>query len=75
LKDGALVRIHHGSGNFPARVLFVEGGELTPGRGLCAQLRFRSPFSAFAGDRFIVRDWSEQTTLGGGMVLDSGRQS
>ena len=71
LKDGALVRIHHGSGNFPARVLFVESGELTPGQLLCAQLRFRSPVFAFAGDHFIVRDWSEQTTLGGGMVLDS----
>jgi selenocysteine-specific elongation factor len=70
LKDGALVRIHHGSGNFPARVLFIENGDLMPNQRLCAQLRFRSPVFAFAGDRFIIRDWSEQTTLGGGMVLD-----
>ena len=25
---------------------------------------------ALVGDRFIVRDWSQQTTLGGGLVLD-----
>ena len=30
-----------------------------------------SPVFAFSGDRFIVRDWAEQATLAGGMILDA----
>jgi selenocysteine-specific elongation factor len=41
-----------------------------PGGQRIAQLRFESPAFMFAGDRFIVRDWSEQWTLAGGIVLD-----
>ncbi len=70
LKDGALVRMHHGSANFAARVCLFEPSPLLPGRRGLAQLRFDSPVFAFAGDRFIVRDWSEQATLAGGIVLD-----
>ena len=35
-----------------------------------AQVRFESPVFAFAGDRFVVRDWSARHTLAGGLVLD-----
>lgn len=70
LKSGALVRIHHGSGHFTARVLLSGSDELTPGKSALAQLRAETPVFAFAGDRFIVRDWAEQVTLGGGYVLD-----
>ena len=31
---------------------------------------FEQPVFALAGDRFILRDWSEQWTLAGGLVLD-----
>lgn len=70
LKDGVLVRIHHGSGNWPARVALGGRGPVMAGQSMLAELRFESPIFALAGDRFIVRDWSEQTTLGGGVVLD-----
>jgi selenocysteine-specific elongation factor len=70
LKDGTLVRIHHGSGNVPARVLLAGSPTLETGRSLLAQLRFEKPLFLFAGDRFIARDWSEQWTLAGGVVLD-----
>jgi selenocysteine-specific elongation factor len=71
LKDGALVRVHHGSANWPARVLLFEEAALPPGQQTFAQLRFESPAFLFVGDRFIVRDWAEQTTLAGGVVLDA----
>jgi selenocysteine-specific elongation factor len=71
LKDGTLVRIHHASANFPARVLLLDSGRLLPGQRLLAQLRCRVPVFAFAGDRFIVRDWPEQSTLAGGIILDA----
>src|SRR5262249_45071944 len=70
LKDGALVRVHLGSGNFPALVVFQESGQLEPGQSLMAQIRLESRVFAFHGDRFIVRDAAEQATLAGGMVLD-----
>ena len=70
LKDGALVRVHHGSGNFPARILLSDQKQIGAGERAIAQLRFASPVFVFAGDRFIVRDWAEQATLAGGVVLD-----
>jgi selenocysteine-specific elongation factor len=71
LKDGALVRVHHGSGNAAARVLLLEVPALAPGERALAQLRFSKRIFACAGDRFIIRDWSEQNTLAGGVVLEA----
>jgi selenocysteine-specific elongation factor len=70
LRDGARVRVHHSSANYAARVVIPWEGPLAPGEQRIAQLRFESPVFTFAGDRFIVRDWSEQWTLAGGIVLD-----
>jgi selenocysteine-specific elongation factor len=33
-------------------------------------MRFEAPAFIFAGDRFVIRDGSEQSTLAGGVVLD-----
>jgi selenocysteine-specific elongation factor len=71
LKDGLRVRAHHGSGNVTAHVALAHGKELAAGSRAIAQLRLESPAFVFAGDRFTVRDWSEQTTLGGAIVLDA----
>lgn len=70
LKHGAAVRVHHGSGNSAARIFFQSGGELRVRETDLAQLRFDARVFMFAGDRFIVRDASEQSTLAGGVVLD-----
>ena len=42
-----------------------------PGGSVIAQLRFESPVFVLADERFILRDWAEQTTLAGGIVLDA----
>src|SRR5438067_1906228 len=70
LKDGARVRAHLGSANAPARVHLLDRSPLQPGERALAQIRCETPLFAFAGDRFIVRDWPEQATLAGGLVLD-----
>lgn len=70
LKQATLVRFHHGSANIPASVYFQDGLALVPARRAVAQLRFDGPVYAFAGDRFILRDWPERQTLAGGIVLD-----
>lgn len=83
VKDGVRVRAHHGSGNVAAHValgapnadaalgtLLAAGKELAAGARALAQLRLEAPAFVFAGDRFTVRDWSEQHTLAGAIVLD-----
>ena len=46
------------------------GKELAVGGRAIAQLRLEAPAFVFAGDHFTVRDWSEQHTLAGAIVLD-----
>jgi selenocysteine-specific elongation factor len=70
IKDGARVHAHHGSGAVAARVAFREDTTLAPGQRSVAQLRLEAPAFAFACDRFILRDWAERLTLGGGIILD-----
>jgi selenocysteine-specific elongation factor len=71
LKDGALIRVHHGSANVAARAWLFGGAPLGPGEERLAQLRLERPLFVLCGDRFIVRDWPEQHTLGGGVILDT----
>ncbi len=70
LKDRSRVNIHYGGAKVPARVVFLDGEDLAAGGAALAQLRREGPAFVFAGDRFIVRDWAEQNTLAGGVVLD-----
>jgi len=75
LKQDARIRIHHGSGDVPARVAFFTAKKLSAGERALAQLRLEAPAFVFAGDRFVVRDWAEQNTLAGGIVLDENASS
>ena len=70
MKDGVRVRAHHGSGNVVAHVALATGKELAIGARGLAELRLEAPAFVFAGDRFTIRDWSEQHTLAGAIVLD-----
>jgi selenocysteine-specific elongation factor len=70
LKDGSRVRIHHGSCNVAAHLALYECKAVSVGDRALAQLRLEAPSFVFAGDRFIVRDWAEQNTVAGGVVLD-----
>ena len=70
LKDSSRVRIHHGSGNVAAQVVFYQRTDLPSGESALGQLRLEAPWFVFAGDHFLVRDWAEQNTLAGGIVLD-----
>ena len=70
VRDGLRVHVHYGSGNVAAHVALGCGKELAAGGRTVAQLRLESPAYVFAADHFILRDWSEQHTLAGGVVLD-----
>jgi len=70
LKNGSSVYVHHGASRIAARIKFVENGPLEAGTTKIAHLKSASPAFAFIGDRFVVRDSSEQRTIAGGIVLD-----
>ncbi len=77
LAHRARVRLHHGTIEVMARVAFfgVEQGksalQLEPGESRLVQLRLEEPITALPGDRFIIRSYSPQVTIGGGMIVDS----
>jgi selenocysteine-specific elongation factor len=70
LKNHARVRLHLFTTETIATVTLYEGEELHPGGSAWAQLRTLLPVSCAPGDRFIVRQLSPVTTIGGGMAVD-----
>ncbi|HEX7721408.1 MAG TPA: selenocysteine-specific translation elongation factor [Pyrinomonadaceae bacterium] len=71
LRSRQRVRVHPGAAEILARVRVLETiGEISPGKQGLVQLRFESPVVAVLGDRFIVRAYSPQVTIGGGTILD-----
>ncbi|HWN65743.1 MAG TPA: selenocysteine-specific translation elongation factor [Candidatus Binatus sp.] len=70
LKNGASVHLHHGTSRLPAKINLLEDRALEPGKQTIAQVKLESPIFAFLGDRFVLRDASEQHTIAGGIVLD-----
>jgi selenocysteine-specific elongation factor len=48
----------------------LEKNGLEPGQKTIAHLKLAPPIFAFVGDRFVIRDASEQLTIAGGVVLD-----
>ena len=71
LKSGASVYLHHGTSRVLARIILPDTNVLSEGSSGLARLELREPTLVFAGDRFILRDGSEQHTIGGGVVLDA----
>jgi selenocysteine-specific elongation factor len=70
LKNGSSMCFHHGTSRTAARIALPENGRLQARLRQIAQLKLASPIFAFIGDRFVIRDSSEQHTVAGGVVLD-----
>lgn len=71
LRSRQRIRIHIGAAEVLSRVrVLEEDGEIKAGNAGFAQFRFESPLVGVLGDRFIIRSYSPQTTIGGGLILD-----
>ena len=70
LKHLTRVRFHVGTTEIMARVALLQLKELPPGDNTFAQIRFEKPAVALRKDRFIIRSYSPQRTIGGGMILN-----
>lgn len=72
LRSRQRVRVHLGAAEILARVRVLEStGDVKPGDKGFAQLRFEAPVVSVLGDRFVIRSYSPQRTIGGGMILDA----
>jgi selenocysteine-specific elongation factor len=71
IRTRSRVRVHIGAAEVLARVRVLEpSGEILPGAGGFAQLRFETPVIATHDERFIIRSYSPAETIAGGLVLD-----
>jgi selenocysteine-specific elongation factor len=71
LRNRAQVHFHCGTAETLTTVVLLDGKELAPGATGLVQLRLTEPGLFVPGDRFIVRQLSPVTTIGGGSVLDN----
>ena len=71
LRSRQRVRVHIGAAEVLARVrVLAAGGEIKPGQSGLVQLRTETEILGVLGDRFILRSYSPQVTIGGGIILD-----
>jgi selenocysteine-specific elongation factor len=71
LKNRARVRFHQGTVETTAEVILLDRDALAPSKSALAQLRLGERTLLLPGDRFILRQFSPASTLGGGAVLDA----
>jgi selenocysteine-specific elongation factor len=71
LKQRGKVHFHAGTSETVADVFLFGRNELAPSQSAFAQLRLEDEVLVLPGDRFIVRQFSPVTTIGGGEVLDA----
>jgi selenocysteine-specific elongation factor len=71
LKHRARVHFHANTSEAIAEVHLYNARELKPGESTLAHLRLADEILLLPGDRFIVRQFSPVTTIGGGAILDA----
>jgi selenocysteine-specific elongation factor len=71
LRSRQRVRVHIGASEVLARArVLADGGEIKPGQSGLVQLRTETEIVGVLADRFILRSYSPQVTIGGGLILD-----
>ncbi|UCG44199.1 MAG: selenocysteine-specific translation elongation factor [candidate division WOR-3 bacterium] len=70
LRHMTRVRLHIGTAEVMARVALLGTRELTPGSEGLVQFRTEASVVCDWNDRYVVRSYSPQHTIGGGIVLE-----
>ena len=71
LRSRQRVRVHIGAAEALARLrALAMSGEIKPGASGFIQLRLEAPLVGVLGDRFILRSYSPQHTIAGGIIAD-----
>ena len=71
LKNRTRVRLHVGTREILARLVFMDSDTVEPGEDADIQLILQEPVAVWPGDRFVLRSYSPVTTLGGGLILNN----
>ncbi len=71
LANQTRVRFHVGTSEIFARIRLLNSDNLLPGQSDYCQIFFEQEIVLNRLDRFVVRQYSPQVTIGGGMVLDN----
>jgi selenocysteine-specific elongation factor len=72
VKNLTRVHVYLGTGRSVGRIALLDRDEVKPGEEAPAQIRLERRLVAHRGDRVIIRSFSPMTTIGGGLVLDTG---
>jgi len=64
------VRVHLGTQEVIGRVILIDRDVLNPGEEALVRLRLEAKCVAARKDPFVVRQYSPQITIGGGVILD-----
>lgn len=70
LKSGSRIHLHLFTNETTATVALYQGQQLKGGETAWAQLRTAVPVAFAPCDRFIIRQFSPVTTIGGGVIAD-----
>lgn len=71
LCDGLEVMLHHGAERVTARLVLLNASHLHAGNTGLVQCCLSKPLAVFWQDRLVLRALSGQSTLAGGLVLDT----
>ncbi len=70
LANLARVHLHSGTAEVTGRMVLLDREELAPGDRGYVRFRAEKPVVLARGDRYIIRSFSPQVTIGGGTILD-----
>ena len=75
LKHLSRVKLHIGAKHLEARIVLLRNdgshrNRIRPGESVYAQFITDRPILCCRGDRFLVRDYGDTATMGGGFILD-----
>jgi len=70
IKDRTRIRVHLNTSEVMGRIVLLDREKIFPGEEVFLQIRLEEPVVAVFRDRFILRNLSPVTTIGGGEVLD-----
>lgn len=71
LEQRQRIRLHVGTQEVMARAVILDRDHIDPGETGLVQLRLEAMTAVQRLDRFVIRRYSPQTTMGGGRILDA----
>jgi len=70
ITSGFKLHFHHLTSEAEGELYLIDREELLPGEKALAQIRLKGKITPVYGDRFVIRNYSPATVIGGGEILD-----